>query len=92
MTEQLQPVGQVLAHCSSFDQWAGKKAATGKAGAFCTCPGCALLDNSMLRAALGLAGGQLGSEGDISSTVTAQGTDKECKQHVQHSQAKPCAM
>lgn len=85
VTEQLQSLGQVLAHCSSFVQGAHKKAITGKAGGVpravsrkvcrprghCTRPGCALLDNSILRVALGLVGGQLGSEGDIRNTVTA---------------------
>lgn len=54
--------------------------------------GCALLTNSMLRAGLGLEGGQLGSEDDTRSTVTALSRDKVCKQHVQHSEANPCAM
>lgn len=54
--------------------------------------GCALPTNSMLRAGLGLEGGQLGSEDDTRSAVTALSRDKVCKQHVRHSEANPCAM
>lgn len=48
------------------------------------CYGTALMDNSILRAALGLAGGQLGSEGDIRSPVTALSRNRACKKHVQY--------
>lgn len=63
--------------------------ATGKArgsrttsGHICRPRGCAFLDNSILKAALGLLGGQLDSEGDIRSPVTALSRDRACQQHV----------
>lgn len=99
-------LGQRLARCGSFVRGIHKKGVTGKAGVPRTVSakagrprggtahilGCALPTNFMLRAGLSLEGGQLGSEDDTRSAVTALSRDKVCKQHVQHSEANPCAM
>lgn len=50
------------------------------------------LTDSKSRAGLGLMGGQFGSEDDTRSAMTGPSRDKAHKQHVQHSQAKPCPM